>query len=98
MNGRFVLTPRARADLDEIWDYTADRWGPEQAETYTRQLWKHIQTVADKPALGRECGEVRAGYRQYPSGSHVLFYRLIDAGIDIVRILHERMDYERHIP
>ena len=34
MTGHFVLTPRARADLDEIWDYTADRWGLDQAETY----------------------------------------------------------------
>jgi toxin ParE1/3/4 len=98
MKGRFVLKPRAQADLDEIWDYTVDRWGIDQAESYTRQLSKHIQAVAENPSLGHECEEVRAGYRQYPSGSHVLFYRLIDRGIEVVRILHERMDYERHIP
>jgi toxin ParE1/3/4 len=98
MKGRFVLKPRAHADLDEIWDYTVDCWGLEQAETYIRQLWKDIQTLADNPSLGRECAEVRPGYRKYPSGSHVLFYRLTDDGINVVRILHERMDYERHIP
>jgi toxin ParE1/3/4 len=98
MTGHFVLTPRAQADLDEIWDYTADRWGLDQAETYTRQLWKDIAIVADRPSSGRECTEVRRGYRMYPSGSHVLFYRHAADGIDIVRILHERMDYERHIP
>ena len=98
MTGHFVLTPRAQADLDEIWDYTADRWGLDQAETYTRQLWTDIAIVADRPSLGRECTEVRRGYRMYPSGSHVLFYRHTADGIDIVRILHERMDYERHIP
>jgi toxin ParE1/3/4 len=98
MKGRFVLRPRAQDDLDEIWDYTADGWGLDQAETYIRQLWKDIQTVADRPSLGRECSEVRPGYRKYPSGSHVVFYRLTDDGIDVVRILHERMDYERHIP
>jgi toxin ParE1/3/4 len=98
MKGRFVLKPRAHADLDEIWNYTADRWGLEQAETYIRQLWKDIQTVVDNPSLGQECADVRPGYRKYPSGSHVLFYRLTDDGIDVVRILHERMDYERHIP
>lgn len=98
MTGRFVLTPRAQADFEEIWDYTAERWGLDQAETYTRQLWETIQRVANEPPLGHECKEVRDGYRQYPSGSHVLFYRLTADGIDIVRILHERMDYERHIP
>ncbi|HEY4211777.1 MAG TPA: type II toxin-antitoxin system RelE/ParE family toxin [Steroidobacteraceae bacterium] len=98
MKGRFALRPRAHADLDEIWEYTADRWGLKQAETYARLLWKDVQAVADKPSMGRECDEVRAGYRQYPSGSHVLFYRLADDGIEVVRILHERMDYTRHIP
>jgi len=98
MKGRFVLTPRAQADLEEIWDYTADRWGLDQAETYIRQLWKAIAEVADRPALGKECAAVRAGYRKYRCGSHVLFYRQGAGAIDIVRILHERMDYERHIP
>lgn len=62
-----------------------------------RGVYRPAITVAD-PSLGRECAEVRPGYRKYPSGSHALFYRLTDDGIDVVRILHERMDYERHIP
>jgi len=98
MTGHFVLSPRAQADLDEIWDYTADRWGLDRAETYTRQLWKDIAMVAKRPSLGRDCSEVRQGYLKYPSGSHVLFYRPATDGIDVVRILHERMDHERHIP
>src|SRR5689334_22160464 len=96
MTGRFILTPRAQADLDEIWDYTAARWSLDQAETYTRQLGRDIAAVAEQPSLGSECSEVRKGYRKYPSGSHVLFYRVIADGIDVVRILHERMDYGRH--
>ena len=42
--------------------------------------------------------EVWAGYRKHSSDSHVLYYRLTNDGIDVVRILHERMDHERHIP
>jgi toxin ParE1/3/4 len=98
MSDHVALSPRAQADLDEIWDYTEDCWGLDQAETYTRQLWKDIAIVANRPSLGRECNEVRRGYRMYPSGSHVLFYRQAADVIDVVRILHERMDYERHIP
>ena len=40
MTGRFVLSPRAESDLDEIWDYTAERWGLDQTETYTRDIWQ----------------------------------------------------------
>jgi toxin ParE1/3/4 len=47
--------------------------------------------------LGRACPEVRAGYYKIPSGSHLLFYRLVEGGIDVVRILHESMDHGRHL-
>lgn len=97
MSGGYVLSPRAQRDLDEIWDHTAKVWGIDQAELYTRQLWRHIQAVAAQPTIGRPCPEIRGGYHKFPSGSHVLFYRPIDGGIDIVRILHERMDFARHI-
>ena len=96
MTGRYLLSPRAQSDLDAIWHYTEGRWGISQAETYTRQLWRHIEAIATQPPIGRACAEVRGGYYKYPSGSHVLFYRLSDGVVDIVRILHERMDYERH--
>ncbi len=98
MTGRFVLSPRAETDLDEIWDYTEDRWGLDQAETYTRALWQRMEAVAAKPAMGQDCSDIRAGYFKIPCGSHVLFYRLTADGIDVVRILHERMDFVRHIP
>jgi toxin ParE1/3/4 len=96
MSDGFVLRPRAQADLDEIWDYSAARWDVDQAETYIRQLWEDISKVVGDPTLGRECPEVRPGYRKYPSGSHVFFYRpALDGAIE-VRILHKRMDYDQH--
>jgi toxin ParE1/3/4 len=98
MTGRFVLSPRAQTDLDEIWDYTADRWGLDQAETHTRALWQRIEQVAARPAMGQDASDIRAGYYKISCGSQFLFYRLIAEGIDIVRILHGRMDFERHIP
>jgi toxin ParE1/3/4 len=32
------------------------------------------------------------------SGSHVIYYRKSDIDIDIIRILHQRMDVSRHLP
>ena len=96
MTGRIILSPRAHGDMDEIWTHTVKHWGIDQAEFYIRQIGRDIDAVAAKPAIGRACPELRAGYHKYPSGSHVLFYRLIDGGIDAVRILHDRMDFRRH--
>jgi toxin ParE1/3/4 len=93
----YVLTPRAQADLDEIWDYTAEHWGDDQAAAYARQIQAAIEAVAADPSRGGPCDDIRPGYRKLSVGSHVLFYRCIENGVDIVRILHQRMDFNRHL-
>ena len=35
---RYLVSPAAQADLEQIWDYTCDRWGVDQAEEYLREL------------------------------------------------------------
>ena len=92
-----VLSPRAEADLEEIWDYTVARWSEDRAERYIRDIWQAIGTVGDKPDIGLPCDDVRLGYRKYRVGSHVLFFRDTGTAIDIVRILHQRMDFGRHL-
>jgi toxin ParE1/3/4 len=89
----FRVSPAARGDLEEIWNYTASRWGEEQAERYTRALAEACQDLADRRKQGRAIDDIRAGYYKLAAGSHFLFYRLAgDGTIDIVRILHQRMD------
>ncbi|HEY1837951.1 MAG TPA: type II toxin-antitoxin system RelE/ParE family toxin [Rhizomicrobium sp.] len=44
-----LLSPRARTDLDEIWEYTADKWNAEQADNYIREIWKTIELIGDRP-------------------------------------------------
>lgn len=93
----FLLRPRARADLKAIWTYTSDRWSVEQADRYVRLLHEAMLRVADDPRLWRPCDHIREGYFKYAAGSHVLFFTRHEAGIVIVRILHQSMDFERHL-
>lgn len=93
----FRLTPAARRDLSGIWDYTQERWDARQAETYIGELRAAIERVAELPERGRRCDEVRATYRRYAVGSHLIFYVEADQGIDVIRILHQRMDPTRHL-
>lgn len=93
---RFILSPRAQADLDGIWDYTVETWGVDQAERYVRLIAEAINVIAASPVRGKRCAHIREGYRKYPAGSHVLFYRPTGEGIDVVRILHQQMDFDRH--
>jgi toxin ParE1/3/4 len=94
---RHILSPRAKADLDEIWDFTVRRWGEQQAEDYIRLLVGAIGTVAENPRRGRRCDEVRKGYLRYLAGSHIIFFRRIKSGIEVVRVLHGSMDFEHHL-
>ena len=89
----FLLSPAARADLDEIWEYTTRRWGTEQGERYIRDVIAACQALAEGRRRGRAIDEIRKGYCKLAVGTHFLFYRLAkDGSIDVVRILHQRMD------
>ena len=93
----YVLSPRAEADLDEIWDYTETTWGTAQAETYLREIGTAFDVIAADPRRGQDCSHIRAGYRKFAVGSHVIFYRMAGNTVDVVRILHGRMDFDRHL-
>jgi toxin ParE1/3/4 len=95
--GEVRLRPRAQVDLDEIWSYTETRWGPFQARRYATELREVCLELATNPGLGRELHEVHPGLRVYPAGRHLIFYLMMPDGIDVVRILHERMDVTRHL-
>jgi toxin ParE1/3/4 len=41
--------------------------------------------------------DIRAGYLKYAVGLHFLFYRLTADHLDVVRILHQRMDISAHL-
>ncbi|MER2250911.1 type II toxin-antitoxin system RelE/ParE family toxin [Methylorubrum podarium] len=92
------LSPRARADLGRIWDDSAERWGRDQADRYVRLLAEGFARLAEGTARGRTADEIRAGYRRLSVGSHILFYRTgADGVIEVIRILHQRMDFKRHL-
>ncbi|MEN2742001.1 type II toxin-antitoxin system RelE/ParE family toxin [Microbacterium sp. X-17] len=93
----FRLSPAARRDLSSIWDFTAENWDSRQAETYVNEIRAAIERVAASPDRGRTCDEIRSGYRRYAIGSHLLFYIENGDGVDVIRILHQRMDPTRHL-
>lgn len=94
---RYRLTPAAQRDLSAIWDFTAERWDADQAERYIGEIRSAIERVASDPRRGRSRDEVRRGYRSYAVVSHVAFFRIGAEAIDVVRILHQRMDPARHV-
>lgn len=93
--GIFTLTNKAKADLKSIGAYTQRKWGREQRRIYLKQFDEAFHLLADTPNAGTRCDFVTPGYRKFPNTSHIIFYRdITDSEIEIVRILHRRMDAE----
>lgn len=95
---RFELTGSARNDLKSIARHTQARWGRTQRNAYLQEMDRVFHMLAENPAMGRACDGVRAGYRKFPHGGHVVFCRAQDGGgLLIVRILHLAMDVESNL-
>lgn len=93
----FRLTPRALADLDAIADYTLEKWGAAQMESYLRALDDRFQRLADNPMLGRERNNVGRGYRSFRQGAHLIFYLVLENEIQIIGVPHASMDIDAYL-
>ncbi|MDO5673235.1 MAG: type II toxin-antitoxin system RelE/ParE family toxin [Actinomycetaceae bacterium] len=93
----YRLSPLARQDMSQIWDYSIDHWGFEQTALYFQDMRAAFERLAASPSLGQVCDVIRPGYRRYAIGSHLVFYRARPAGVDVIRILHQRMDPTLHL-
>ena len=91
------LTPRAVSDLEDIWLYTFQTWSPNQADVYHRKIIEGLDRILAGTAQSRACDHIRQGYFKSSVGSHLIFYRVADYGFEVVRILHQSMDIERHL-
>ncbi len=91
----FALTIKAKADLRAIAIFTEERWGKEQRNLYIKQFDDVFQMLANAPLSGRTCDHIKEGYRKFPQGSHIIFYKKGNKQeIEVVRILHKNMDVE----
>lgn len=89
----FSLTRAALDDLRQIARFSERQWGVERRNRYLAQIDATFHALGENPALGTACDDITPGYRKFPQGSHLIFYRTGQSSrIEIVRILHKRMD------
>ena len=93
----FVISKKAISDLQEIWLYTFEKWPSQQADRYYKLIFDEINCICKNNAAGKSMDHVRKGYRASKVKSHLIFYKLSNETIEVIRILHERMDIENRI-
>ena len=87
------LTATAQRDLDDIWDYIAAH-NLDAADRVIDKIDLVSHQIARLPNIGTTSDELSPGLRQFPVRpyEYVLFYRPIDNGIRLIRVLHGRRD------
>jgi toxin ParE1/3/4 len=90
-------TRRADQDIIDIYFKGCREFGQAQAERYHAGLAATFDLIDRNPRLARERAEFDPPVRLHPYGAHMIVYRVDESGVLIVRVLHGRQDWERHL-
>ena len=95
----YKISQEANRDIESIWLYTFENWSPEQADRYFNLILDEIEYIAENPDSGKDYNEIRKGYFRSRIKSHFIFYKinLKKERVEIIRILHQRMDIESRL-
>ncbi|WP_326980907.1 type II toxin-antitoxin system RelE/ParE family toxin [Chryseobacterium sp. MYb264] len=92
----YILSEIADKDLEDIFDYTLAEFGLDQAERYLLEFEKSFQNLLLNPQLGKKRDEIKKGLYSLPKDNHIIFYRILQNNIKIVRILHGSRDIPKY--
>lgn len=94
---KVVVSPAAEADLAGIFAHSLENWGSDQAAKYIDLLVARFKWLTTNRSLWRSRDDLRPGlYGQY-EGRHLIVFREVKGRLQIVRVLHGRMDPARHV-
>lgn len=97
-SNKYRISKQAIIDLNDIWTYTLHRWSKEQADRYYNLIITEIEFITNNFMTGKSAEQFRNNYRVAKVKSHLIYYRKVNNDIvEIVRILHERMDIKTRL-
>jgi len=95
---KVIFRQKAIDDLNHIWDYTFEKWSEKQADKYYATIKMTCNGIGENPDIGKEYDGINRNLLGLKSRKHIIFYQVIsNERIEVVRILHERMDLKNRI-
>ena len=94
---KFRISATAIDDLEGIWEYTFLNWSKEQADRYHTLIISEIEFIAENKTSGKPMDHVKDGYLVTYVKSHMIFFKRSERTVEVMRILHQRMDIESKI-
>jgi len=86
------LSPAAQSDISDIWEFTVERWGEDQAIRYTSRIRDTLLDLVAGRRSSRAADDIVPGYRTCIIGSHIAYFRIDADDLIVIRILHQSMD------
>ena len=83
---KVIMAPAAEQDLLDIFDYIA-RDKPVAAASWVETIEQKCRLIATTPEFGERRPELGVGIRSSAVGRYVIFFRAIDDGIEVVRVI-----------
>ncbi len=94
----YIISKEAVKDINDIWMYTAEKWSVEQADRYYNLIFDEIEYIVENFKMARDFSRVKKNYRYTKVKSHLIFFKKTGSDlIEIVRVLHEKMDLENRL-
>ena len=96
-NKTYRLYPKAIENLESIYLYTTREFGTQKAKHYISVIETSFPYLVDNPLIARKCDYIHQNLRAFNVGSHVIFLKVTDCDIVVIPILHQSMDFIRHL-
>jgi toxin ParE1/3/4 len=94
----YIISEKAIEDINNIWIYTAENWSVEQADRYYNLIYDETEYIVKDFEMARDFGKIRKSYKYSKVKSHLIFFKKDEMNeIEVVRVLHERMDIENRL-
>jgi toxin ParE1/3/4 len=87
-------SPEVEQDLLAIWIHVAREASPDVADEQLRSVDRACEVLAEWPHSGRARDELFRGVRSIVVDPYVVFYRVGNSAIEIIRVLHGRRDVD----
>jgi len=86
------IAAQAKQDLRDVWRGFTEFSGLAKADAVLEGIEEKFQLLLQFPRSGVKRDELREGLRSFPAGEFVVFYRVEESAIEVVRVLHGRRD------
>ena len=95
----YKVSQKAADDLYQIGLYTEEEWGVAQRDKYLDDIASKFNALAKNPELQtvKKRDDILKGCFSLLVNEHVIIFRKFSYGVRIVRVLHQSMDFHRHL-